>query len=78
MLLDILTKLCRFLVTKFDESRIAMQLCNFSELPEHIMEKKPQPDAFAFTLRSHFVHSIIPVTGTHERQAMYAKAKASL
>jgi hypothetical protein len=78
MLLDILAKLCRFLVAKFDENRIAMQLCNVSELHEHVMEEKAQPDAFTFTLRSHFVHTVVPVAGTHERQAVFAKAKASL
>lgn len=74
MLLDIPVKLCRFLAAKFDESRIAMQLGNVSELYEHVIEKKPQPNAFTFSLRAHFVHAVVPVAGTHGRQAASAKA----
>jgi hypothetical protein len=78
MLLDIPAKPCRFLPATFDESRIAMQLCNVRELHEHVMEEKPQPNAFAFTLRAHFVHAVVPVPGAHERQAVSAKTQAPL
>ncbi len=55
-----------------------MQLCKVRELHEHVIEEKPQPNAFAFTLRAHPVHAVVPVAGTHERQAVSAKAEAPL
>jgi len=41
-----------------------------------MVQEEGQPDALAFALISHAVHGVVPVSRTHEGQAVLAKLKA--
>src|SRR5438093_1515172 len=77
MLLDILSKLRRFVQATFREQGATTHMCYIREPQEHFMKKEPQPDAFAFAVLTHEVHAVVPVTGTHEWKTMFTKSKST-
>jgi hypothetical protein len=47
----------------FGEGDVSTRAGNLRELPEHIIQEKSQPDAFAFSLCAHHIHAVVPVSG---------------
>src|SRR5208282_4967037 len=60
----------------FGKRHVAVHACNLSESQKHVIEEESQPDAFAFAVLADKVHPIVPVTGTHEGQAVFTKSQA--
>src|SRR5512145_1754964 len=52
-------------------------MCNFGKLHKHLIEEECQPDAFTFIVLAHHIHTIVPITGTHERHAVLTESKPS-
>ena len=77
VLLDILSKLRRFVQATFREQGAATHMCDIREPQEHFVKKETQPDAFAFAVFTHEVHAVVPVTGAHERKTMFTKSKST-
>src|SRR3990170_931118 len=75
ILLDIPAQLSRLPLAAFDKGQVTMQACNFSEPHEHVIKEEPQPNAFAFTVFTHHIHAVVPITRANERQAMLSKTK---
>ena len=46
------------------------------ESHEHVVKKECQPDAFAFAILAHEIHSVIPVSGTHEWKTVLTESKS--
>jgi len=70
MLFDIPAKLARILPALFTERLIIMEECNLSESHKHVKEEEREPDAFALAVFAYHIHTVVPVTGTDERQAV--------
>ena len=66
MLLDVPAQVIRLCLAPFSKGQIAAPAGNLGELPEHIIQEKAQPDAFAFPLGAHHIHAVVPVAGAHE------------
>ena len=62
VLLDISAQISSFLLTAFYEGQITVQTRDLTELYKHFIEEESQPDAFALTVFTHPVHSVIPIT----------------
>src|SRR4249920_993508 len=77
MLLDVPAYLIRLRLATFRKGHIATNAGNPTELHEHFIQEKTQPDAFAFAAFAHNVHAVVPVSGTDEWQAVLAKSEAS-
>ena len=77
MLLDILSKLRRFVQATLREQAATAHMCHICEPQEHFIKKESQPDAFALTVLTHEIHSVVPVAGTHEWKTMFTKSKST-
>ncbi len=78
MLLDILAQLKPGHFATFGEGGLTLQARHRRELREHRVQEESQPNAFTFTVITHQIHAIVPVTGAHQRQAVFAQPESSL
>jgi hypothetical protein len=78
VLLDILAKFFGFLFAVLGEGMIVTPVGQFGEVFQHIVEKEGQPNAFPFSFDSYPIHSVIPITGAYQWQAMDSKTQTVL
>jgi len=45
---------------------------------EHVVQEEGEPDALALAFIADEIHSIVPVAGAHERQAVLAEPQSIL
>jgi len=60
----------------FGEGQVTTIAGDLGEPQEHFIKEKSQPYAFALPLCAHKVHTVVPVTGTDERQAVFSGPEA--
>ena len=75
VLLDVQSQPGRLVLAKFGEWYVAVHARDIGESHEHFIKEESQPDAFAFTVLTHEVHTVIPVTGAHEWKAVLTESK---
>src|SRR5208283_3223370 len=73
--LDVSSQLGRFALAAFSEGQIAAPPRRFSEALEHFMREESQPHTFAPALRTHAIHTVVPVAGADERKAVATEAE---
>jgi hypothetical protein len=76
--LDISLQLLRLRQATLRETRVPTPARNFSKLPEHVVKKEREPDAFAAAFFSHQVHPVIPIAGAHQGQTVLAEFQSML
>jgi hypothetical protein len=76
LLLDVCLQLFRLRKATVGKGDVVTATSQFSESREHVVEKKGQPNTFAFPFLSDQIHSVVPVAAPHQRQAMYAEFQA--
>src|SRR5439155_16046287 len=76
--LDVFLQLPRFGEATLRKSRVLARARQFSELPEHVIKKECEPDAFAATFFPHQVIAVGPIYRAHQRQTVYAKFQTML
>src|SRR5438105_2773344 len=76
--LDVFLQLLRLGQATLREIRVPTPARNFSKLPEHVVKKKGEPDAFAAAFFSYQVHPVIPIAGAHQGQTVLAEFQSML
>ncbi len=74
MQLKVAAQLIGLAMTALGKWRVAVGTCQIAEAHEHVVQEKSQPHAFALALHADQIHPVVPVAGTHQRQAVFAKA----
>ncbi len=73
--LEIAPQLPGFQTAAAGEGRIAVKLGKRGERRQHLVQEEPQPDAFTLAVDADQVHAVVPVAGTHQRQAVHAESQ---
>ena len=60
------------------ECAIALQVGDLRKARQHIEQEECQPHAFAAAFLADLVHTVVPVAGADQRQAVHAEAQAAL
>src|SRR5690242_259929 len=76
MLFDILAQDTGLFLAAFSKGDISTPPRKSGELHENVVQKERQPDTFTAPVKSHQIHSVIPVTATHQGEAVLAKSQA--
>ena len=58
------------------KSFVAVQSGQNGKLFQHVVKKKRQPDAFAFSFFADEIHTVVPIAAAHQRQTVFAEFQA--
>ncbi len=75
MRLDVLAQLLGLPPAALDKGLITLHARDLAEARQYLIQEPAQPDALAPTLDPDQIHAVVPVAGTHQRQAMLAEAQ---
>lgn len=76
VIFDIEAQPCRLFYAVIGKGGVIMGAGDFREGRERIIEKKPQPHAFAPAVLADQIHPVVPVTGADKRETVLAEFKA--